>query len=179
MSQIRSFEGLVPAIDPRAWLDPSCLVIGDVEIGALTSLWPGVVARGDVNRICIGCETNIQDGSVLHTSRDGPFMPGGAALSVGDRTTIGHKVILHGCDIGNDCLVGMGAIIMDKAIVEPGVMIGAGSLVTPGKVLRTGFLYTGSPVRQTRTLTDHEKDSIAYSARHYVELAQRHRNALG
>ncbi len=179
MSQIRTFEGQVPAIDPQAWLDPTCLVIGDVEIGAKTSLWPGVVARGDINRIRIGRETNVQDGSVLHTSHDGPFMPGGAALSIGDRTTIGHKAILHGCVIGDDCLIGMGAIIMDNAVIEPGVLIGAGGLVPPGKVLRSGFLYTGSPVRQIRALTDHEQAYFAYSAEHYVELAQRHRSALG
>jgi len=179
MSQIRAFEGLVPVIDPQAWLDPTCLVIGDVEIGAKTSLWPGVVARGDINRIRIGRETNIQDGCVLHTSHDSPFLPGGAALSIGDRATIGHKVILHGCDIRDDCLIGMGAIIMDKAIVEDGVLVGAGSLVPPGKVLHSGFLYTGSPVRQARGLSDHEKDYFRYSAQHYVELAQRHRSALG
>ena len=114
-------------IDPQAMLDPLCLVIGDVHIGANTSLWPGVVVRGDIHHIRIGSDSNIQDGCVLHVSHDGPYMPGGSALIIGDRVTVGHKAVLHGCTIGNDCLIGMGAIVMDRAVIEPGVMIGAGS----------------------------------------------------
>ena len=175
MNQIRSFEQHTPAIDPQAWLDPLSLVIGDVEIGAHSSLWPLVVARGDINRIRIGCETNIQDGCVLHNSHDGPYMPGGSPLLIGDRVTVGHRAILHGCHIGNGCLIGMGAIVMDKAVVEDGVIVGAGALVTPGKVLRSGFLYTGSPARRSRALSDTERE---YSAAHYVKLAARHRADL-
>jgi len=178
MSNIRSFEGLVPLIDDTAWLDPTSLVIGDVEIGAHSSLWPGVVVRGDINRIRIGSDSNIQDGSVLHNSHDGPFMPGGSPLIIGNGVTAGHKVILHGCEIGDRCLIGMGAILMDKAVVEPDVMIGAGSLVPPGKVLQSGHLYTGSPARPSRELTDEEREYLVYSAAHYVKLAQRHRAAL-
>ena len=148
MSPIRPFEGHTPQIDPEAWVDPTGLVIGDVHIGARSSIWPGVVARGDINRIRIGRDTNIQDGCILHNSHDGPFMPGGAALIIGDRITVGHKAVLHGCEIGDDCLIGMGAIVMDRVVIEPGVMIGAASLVPPGKVLQSGFLYTGSPARQ-------------------------------
>lgn len=175
MSVTRTFEGKSPVIDETAWLDPGCVVIGDVKIGGDSSVWPGVVIRGDINRIRIGCATNIQDGSILHNSHDGPFMPGGAPLSIGDRVTVGHKAILHGCEIGSDCLVGMGAIVMDRVVVEPGVMIGAGSLVPPGKTLKTGYLYTGSPARQARPLSDQEKTYFAYSAAYYVKLAQRHR----
>ena len=175
MNQIRSFEQHTPAIDPQAWLDPLSLVIGDVEIGAHSSLWPLVVARGDINRIRIGCETNIQDGCVLHNSHDGPYMPGGSPLLIGDRVTVGHRAILHGCHIGNGCLIGMGAIVMDKAVVEDGVIVGAGALVTPGKVLRSGFLYTGSPARRSRALSDTEREYLEYSAAHYVKLAARHR----
>lgn len=178
MSHIRTFEGHAPAIDPDAWLDPLCLVIGDVHVGPRSSLWPGVVARGDIHRIRIGCETNIQDGCVLHNSHDGPFMPGGSPLLIGDRVTVGHRAILHGCEIRNDCLIGMGAIVMDKAVVEDGVIIGAGCLVPPGKVLQSGFLYTGSPARQSRPLTDRETEYLAYSAAHYVTLAQRHRRSM-
>jgi carbonic anhydrase/acetyltransferase-like protein (isoleucine patch superfamily) len=177
MSNVRSFEQHNPDVHPEVWLDPACLVIGDVRIGAGSSVWPGVVIRGDINRIRIGRDTNIQDGSVLHNSHDGPFMPGGAALVVGDRVTVGHKAILHGCEIADECLVGMGAIVMDRVIVEPGVMIGAGALVPPGKALQSGYLYTGSPARQTRPLTDQEKDYFRYSANYYVELARRHRAA--
>ena len=174
MNPIRAFEGLAPQIHAEAWLDPTCLVIGDVHIGARSSVWPGTVIRGDVNSIRIGTETNIQDGSVLHTSHDGPFMPGGAALVIGDRVTVGHKAILHGCEIGDDCLVGMGAIVMDRSVVESGVIVGAGALVPPGKRLQSGYLYTGAPARQARPLTEREKAYFAYSADHYVRLAQRH-----
>ena len=178
MSHIRSFENHSPTIDAEAWLDPLCLVIGDVHIGARSSIWPGVVVRGDINRIRIGKETNIQDGSILHNSHDGPFMPGGSPLIIGDRVTVGHKAVLHGCEIHDECLIGMGAIVMDKAVVETGVMVAAGSLVPPGKTLASGYLYTGSPVRQARPLTDREKEYFAYSAGYYVKLAQRHRDQV-
>jgi carbonic anhydrase/acetyltransferase-like protein (isoleucine patch superfamily) len=178
MNPIRQFEDHRPRIDPEAWLDPSSLVIGDVHIGAGSSIWPGVVVRGDINRIRIGRETNIQDGCILHNSHDGPFMPGGAALILGDRITVGHKAILHGCEISDGCLVGMGAIVMDRVVVEPGVMIGAGSLVPPGKVLQSGYLYTGTPARLSRPLTDQEKEYLDYSAAYYVALARRHRRAM-
>jgi len=166
-------------IDAEAWLDPLCLVIGDVHIGADSSVWPGAVIRGDIHRIRIGRETNIQDGCVLHISHDGPFMPGGSPLTVGDRVTVGHKAVLHGCEVHDDCLIGMGAIVMDKAVVESGVMVGAGSLVPPGKTLASGYLYTGSPARQARPLSEREKEYFAYSASYYAKLAQRHRRALG
>ncbi len=179
MSQIRAFEGLVPSIDPEAWLDPLSLVIGDVQIGARSSIWPGSIVRGDINRIRIGADTNIQDGCILHISHDGPFMPGGSPLLIGDRITVGHKVILHGCQIHDECLIGMGAIVMDKVVIETGVILGAGALVPPGKVLRSGFLYTGTPARQARPLTDREHGYFTYSANYYVRLAQRHRNQLG
>lgn len=178
MSPIRTFENHSPTIDPDAWLDPLSLVIGDVYIGAGSSLWPGAIVRGDINRIRIGCDTNIQDGSVLHNSHDGPFMPGGAPLIVGDRVTVGHKAVLHGCEIGDECLVGMGAIVMDRVVVESQVMIGAGSLVAPGKTLKSGYLYTGSPARQARPLNDREREYLGYSANYYVKLARRHREAL-
>ena len=178
MSNLRRFEEHSPSLHTGAWADPTCLIIGDVHIGAASSVWPGVVIRGDINRIRIGRETNIQDGSVLHNSHDGPFMPGGAPLIVGNRVTIGHKAILHGCEIADGCLVGMGAIVMDRVVVEPGVMIGAGALVPPGKILRSGYLYTGSPARQARTLTEQEKQYFDYSAAYYVKLAERHRSTL-
>ncbi|MGD1984083.1 MAG: gamma carbonic anhydrase family protein [Chromatiaceae bacterium] len=178
MSQVRRFEQYVPEIDPDAWLDPTCLVIGDVRIGTGSSVWPGVVMRGDINRIRIGRDTNIQDGSVLHNSHDGPHLPGGAPLLIGDRVTVGHKAILHGCQIDNDCLIGMGAIVMDRAVVESYVIIGAGALVPPGKRLQSGHLYTGTPARQARLLSDEERAYLGYSARYYVELGQRHRRSL-
>jgi len=178
MNPIRVFEQQLPEIDPDAWLDPSCLVIGDVRIGARSSVWPGCVIRGDINWIRIGCDSNIQDGSILHNSHDGPHLPGGAPLLIGDRVTVGHKALLHGCEIADDCLIGMGAIVMDRSVVETRVVVGAGALVPPGKVLRSGYLYVGSPAREARPLTDEEQDYLGYSASYYVELAQRHRRAL-
>ena len=178
MNPMRSFEQHTPEIAADAWLDPLCLVIGDVHIGARSSVWPGVVIRGDIHRIRIGSDTNIQDGCVLHNSHDGPYMPGGSPLLIGDRVTVGHKAILHGCEIGDECLIGMGAVVMDKVIVEPGVMIGATSLVPPGKRLQSGYLYTGSPARQARELSASEREYLVYSAQYYVKLAQRHRAAL-
>ena len=175
MSPIRPFEAHVPRIDPQAWLDPQCLVIGDVHVGPQSSIWPGCVVRGDINRVRIGAQTNIQDGCVLHNSHDGPFMPGGSPLLIGDGITVGHKAILHGCEIHDGCLIGMGAIVMDKVVIQSGVMVGAGALVPPGKVLQSGFLYTGSPARQARPLDAGEREYLAYSAAHYVRLAERHR----
>jgi carbonic anhydrase/acetyltransferase-like protein (isoleucine patch superfamily) len=175
MSPIRTFAGMTPEIHPDAWLDPLCLVLGDVHIGARSSVWPGTVIRGDINRIRIGRDTNVQDGSVLHNSHDGPFMPGGAPLLIGDRVTIGHKAILHGCEIGDDCLIGMGAIIMDRAVLQPNVVVGAGSVVPGGKLLESGYLYVGAPARRVRELTEQELEYFGYSADHYVRLAGHHR----
>ncbi|MGD8408164.1 MAG: gamma carbonic anhydrase family protein [Thiohalophilus sp.] len=174
---IRDFENILPDLHPDAYVDETALVIGDVTIGKDSSIWPLTVVRGDVNRIRIGANTNIQDNSVLHVSHDGPYNPGGFALDIGDNVTVGHRVILHGCTIHNDCLVGMGSTIMDGVIVHPYTIIGAGSLVTPGKELEGGFLWLGSPARKVRELTDEERESIAYSAQHYVKLKNRHQQS--
>lgn len=174
MADIRSFLEHHPKIATSAYLDPRCSVIGDVHIGERSSLWPGVVARGDVNRIRIGCESNIQDNCVLHNSHDSEYLPGGTPLLIGDRVTVGHSAILHGCEIGDLCLIGMGAVVLDRTVIEPEVMLGAGALVPGGKVLRSGYLYTGSPARQSRELSDREREYLAYSAAHYVRLARAH-----
>ncbi len=172
---IRPFDGIEPTIPASAFVDDSAVVIGDVVLGEDTSVWPTAVIRGDVNRIRIGARTSIQDGSVVHATHDGPYTPGGASTTVGDDVTVGHKVILHACTIHDRVLVGMGAIVMDKAVVEADVIIGAGSLVPPGKVLESGYLYVGSPVKQIRPLTEKEKEQLLYSAGYYVKLARRHR----
>jgi len=174
MADIRHFENHSPEIADHVYLDPACTVIGDVVIGAHSSVWPGVVIRGDVHHIRIGESTNIQDNSVLHNSHDSEFLPGGSPLIIGDSVTVGHKVILHGCTVGNHCLIGMGAIVMDKAVIEDEVMLGAGSLVPGGKVLESGYLYTGAPAKRSRALTEDEKRYLRYSAGHYVRLANRH-----
>jgi carbonic anhydrase/acetyltransferase-like protein (isoleucine patch superfamily) len=171
---IRVFENLTPRIASTAFVDPTALVIGDVEVGADASLWPMVVARGDIQSIRIGARTNIQDGSILHVTHDGPLSPGGHALRIGDDVTVGHRVILHGCTIGDLCLIGMGSVLMDGARLEPRVILGAGSLVTPGKVLEGDYLWLGSPVRRVRPLRAEELAYLAYSSTHYVDLKTRH-----
>lgn len=172
---IRSFESHQPIIAESAYIDSTALVIGQVEIGADASLWPNVVARGDIQSIKIGANTNIQDGSILHVSHDSQFAPGGFSLAIGCAVTVGHMVALHGCVIEDNCLIGMGSMVMDGARVEAGAMLGAGSLVAPGKILEGGYLWHGRPARRVRTLTEDEQKYLIYSAEHYVRLKNRHR----
>ncbi|MCK9194273.1 MAG: gamma carbonic anhydrase family protein [Nevskia sp.] len=167
---IRPYRQQLPRLAAGAYVDETACVIGDVELGEDASVWPMAVLRGDVNAIRIGARTNVQDGSVLHVTHDGPYSPGGAALMVGDDVTIGHGVILHACTIGNRCLVGMGALVLDKVVIEDEVFIAAGSVVPPGKRLVSGFLYRGSPAQQARPLTDTERAQLKYSAEHYVRV---------
>ena len=171
---IRSYRNHTPRLGERAFVDASAVLIGDIELGADSSVWPLAVIRGDMHRIRIGARTSVQDGSVLHITHAGPFNPAGFALSIGDDVTVGHKVTLHGCSIGNRILVGMGAIVMDGAVVEDEVVIGAGSLVPPGKRLESGYLYMGSPVKQARPLSDAEKAYFSYTAGNYVKLKDQH-----
>ena len=171
---LRTFREHTPNVGPRAFVDRSAVVIGDVEIGEDSSVWPLTVVRGDMNRIRIGARTSVQDGSVLHITHAGPFNPDGFALIIGDEVTIGHKVMLHGCTLGNRILVGMGSTIMDGAVVEDEVIIGAGSLVPPGKRLASGYLYVGSPVKQMRPLNEQERTFFPYSASNYVKLKDQH-----
>ena len=174
MKNMRTFQGVTPAIDDGVLVDDTALVIGDVKIGADSSIWPMTVVRGDVNKIRIGTRSNIQDSSVVHVTHPHEDMPEGHAVEVGDNVTVGHKVILHGCKVGDHCLVGMGSTIMDGAVLEPYVLLGAGSLVSPGKVLEGGYLWLGSPVRKVRPLSDDERKWIKYSAQHYVDLKNSH-----
>lgn len=175
---IRPFAQIHPQLDPSVYVDPSAVVIGDVQIGADSSLWPLSVVRGDVHSIRIGERTNIQDGAIVHVTHDGPFSPGGQSTLIGDEVTVGHRALLHACQIGARCLVGMGAIVMDRAVLEPEVMLGAGALVSPGKVLASGYLYAGSPARQVRPLSEREREFLHYSALHYVRLMQRYQPPL-
>lgn len=171
---IRSFSQHTPVLGARAFVDRSAVVIGDVEIGADSSVWPLVVIRGDMHRIRIGARTSVQDASVLHITHAGPFNPEGFPLLIGDDVTIGHKVMLHGCTLGSRILVGMGSTVMDGAVVEDEVVIGAGSLVPPGKRLESGFLYVGSPAKAVRPLNDKERAFFTYSAGNYVRLKDQH-----
>ena len=171
---IRDFENITPRIAAGAYVDETALVIGDVSIGEDSSLWPMVVARGDVSSISIGARTNIQDGSILHVNHDSEYDPGGSIVTIGADVTVGHRVILHGCTVEDGCLVGMAATIMDGAILHSGVLLAAGSLVPPGKELEGGYLWVGSPVKRARPLKDSEREFLKYSPAHYVELKNRH-----
>lgn len=171
---IRAFEDFHPQLDSSAYVDDSALVVGQVEIGPNSSIWPFCVVRGDVHHIRIGSCSNIQDNTVVHVSHDSYYQPGGAATVIGDEVTVGHMVILHGCHIGNRCLIGMGSIIMDNVVVEPETIIGAGSLITEGKIVEGGFVWMGRPARRVRPITEEERQRLSYSAQHYVKLKNKH-----
>ncbi len=171
---VTAFSGQAPVLGDRVYLHDSAVLIGQVWLADDVSIWPGAVVRGDVERIHIGRGSNIQDGSVLHVSHAGPFSPQGRALIMGDGVTVGHRAVIHACKIGDYCLIGIGAIILDGAVLEDNVMLGAGALVPPGKVLAGGFLYVGMPAKQVRALTTEERTFLRYSAEHYVELKNRY-----
>jgi carbonic anhydrase/acetyltransferase-like protein (isoleucine patch superfamily) len=163
---IRGFRGKRPEIDPTAFIAEHATVIGDVVIGARSSVWFGAVLRGDVYHIRIGEDTSIQDNSVIHVTHDR------YATHVGSKVTIGHSVVLHGCTVGDQCIIGMGAVILDQAEIGDRTIIGAGSLVTPGTRIPPGHLAVGSPARPKRPLTDEELEWLPASAEHYVELVR-------
>ncbi|WP_111498434.1 MULTISPECIES: gamma carbonic anhydrase family protein [Marinobacter] len=175
MTQVRSHKGYSPKTGDRVWIDPSAVVIGDVELGPDVSVWPMTVIRGDMHRIRIGARCSIQDGSVLHITHASDYNPDGYPLTLGEDVTVGHKALLHGCTIGNRVLVGMGSIIMDGAVVEDEVIVAAGCLVPPGKTLESGYLYVGSPCKQARPLTDKERGFFTYTAANYVKLKDEYR----
>ncbi len=172
--KLRGFEDAKPALGERVFVDPSAVVIGRVNLGDDTSVWPMAVVRGDVNEILIGARTNIQDGSVLHVTHDGPYSPGGLPLTVGMDVTVGHKVTLHACTIGDRCLIGMTSCVMDGAVIGDDVLLAAASLVTPGQRLESGYLYRGSPCCRVRDLEPHELKMLRYSAAHYVRLKDKY-----
>ncbi|MEJ5209186.1 gamma carbonic anhydrase family protein [Denitratimonas sp. CY0512] len=175
MSPLRPFLQTAPVLGARVYVDPAASVIGDVELGDDVSIWPGAVLRGDVNSIRVGARTSVQDGSIVHVTHDGPFTrPGGFATVIGSDTTIGHGVILHGCRIGDFCLIGMGATIMDGATVEDYGFVGARALVSPGKTVGQGELWLGNPARCVRKLDERELENLRYSAAHYVRLKDRY-----
>jgi carbonic anhydrase/acetyltransferase-like protein (isoleucine patch superfamily) len=165
------FDDLAPALAAGAWAAPSADLIGDVRLGERASVWFGAVIRADNTPIVIGEESNLQDGAVGHSDP-------GAPLTVGARVTIGHQAIVHGCTIADDCLIGMGARILNGAHLGPECLVGAGALVTEGKRFDPGNLIVGVPARVLRPLSDEEKAAIRVSAAHYAEKAQRYASAL-
>ena len=169
-SALRSYKGIRPILGNNNYIDNSAVIVGDITLANDVSIWPLVAARGDVNTIKIGARTNIQDGTILHVTRKSNSNPAGNPLIIGADVTVGHQCMLHGCTLGDRILVGMGAIIMDGAVVEDDVFIGAGSLIPPNKTLKSGFLYVGSPVKQIRPLKESESNFLKQSALNYVEL---------
>lgn len=169
------FRGQFPDVASSAWVSPSAVIIGDVVLGDNASVWPGAVVRCDGAKVIIGASSNIQDLCCLHAS---PYDHGGTDLVIGERVTVGHRAIIHGCHIGDEALIGCGAIVLDGAVVQPRVMIAAGSLVPSNKVLESGWLYMGSPVKQVRRLTEAELAHLGHSAAHYVELAHAHQDSV-
>ncbi|RDH83134.1 MAG: gamma carbonic anhydrase family protein [endosymbiont of Galathealinum brachiosum] len=170
MNNIRPFKNITPTIGENSYIDEAACIIGDVVVGQDCSIWPMVAIRGDVNYIRIGDRTNIQDGSVLHVTHKGPLSPQGGALHIGSNVTVGHGAVIHACTIEDECLIGMGSVVLDGAIIKQGAMVGAGSVVSPGKELEGGYLYVGTPARKARELKQKEKDFLLYSAEHYVKL---------
>jgi carbonic anhydrase/acetyltransferase-like protein (isoleucine patch superfamily) len=162
MAIVKPYKGIFPKIHPSVYMSENVVVVGDVEIGEDSSLWFGTVVRGDVNYIRIGKGTNIQDNSVVHvTHNTHPTI-------IGDYTTVGHRVILHGCKVGNYVLIGMGAVVMDGVEIEDYVLVGAGALLTPNKKFPSGVLVAGFPAKVVRDLKPEEIEHIKQSAQNYI-----------
>lgn len=167
---IQSFSGKTPVLGDRVMIADTAFVNGDVELGDDVSVWPSAVIRGDMHRIRIGARTSVQDGAVLHITHASDFNPGGFPLTVGSDVIIGHQACLHGCTLGNEILIGIGATVLDGAWLEDQIILAAGALVPPGKRLASGYLYVGSPAKPARPLSDKELSFFKYSAGNYVKL---------
>ena len=175
MRNIRSFQGVSPVLGEGTYVDEAATVIGDVVLGDDVSIWPGTVVRGDVNYIRIGARTNVQDGSIIHVTHDGPYgKPGGFATVIGEDVTIGHAAVIHACVIEDACLIGMGATILDGATVKKNGFVGAGAVIPPGKVVESGELWLGNPAKCVRKLSEKEIEQLYYSAQHYVRLKDKY-----
>ena len=170
---LHAFEGVVPLIAPDAFIAPTASVIGDVQVGALSSIWFHCVVRGDTNIIRIGARTNIQDGTIIHVNA------GNFPTLIGDDVTVGHAAIIHACTLHDRAFVGMGATVLDGAVIEAGGMLAAGSLLTPNKRIGPNELWQGSPARLNRVMGAEERAAFDATAAHYVELASRYRASRG
>ena len=166
-----ALDDLIPQIAPSAWVADNAQVIGDVSVGDDASVWFGATVRGDSARIVIGAGSNIQDGSALHADE-------GLPLTIGDNVTVGHQVMLHGCTVGDESLIGIGAIVLNGAKIGKNCLVGAGSLVTEGKQFPDGSMLMGSPAKVVRQLTPEQIEGLRQSAKHYTENAARYRQGL-
>ncbi len=172
MTSIFPFEGKWPRIHPTAWIAPTAAVIGDVEIGPNSTVWYHCVLRGDTNFIRIGEGTNIQDGSILHVNR------GREPCILGNHVTIGHACIIHACTLEDRAFVGMGATVLDGAVMHEGSMLAAGSILPPNKVMGRQEQWMGNTAKLRKLLTDAESAGFDRTAAHYAELGGRHRASL-
>jgi gamma-carbonic anhydrase len=179
MKNILPYRGILPTIDSSAFVAHNAVISGDVRLGKNSGIWYGCVIRGDVTKIVIGDNTNIQDNSVLHGTRphhaQNKTGAEGAPVIIGSNVTIGHNAIIHACIIEDNAFIGMGSVIMDLARVEEYGMLAAGAVLTPGKVIKSGQIWAGNPAKYFRDMTQGEKDYIKISADNYAELAREYK----
>lgn len=171
---LRSYQGITPTLGARVYVDPAASVIGDVVLADDVSIWPGTVLRGDVHHIRVGARSNIQDGSILHVTHEGPYTARGFPCLIGADVTVGHAAVIHACTLADTCLIGMHATVLDGATVSRHALVGAGAVVTPGKVVGEGEMWLGNPARLVRRLSAEEIEQLHYSAAHYVTLKDRY-----
>jgi carbonic anhydrase/acetyltransferase-like protein (isoleucine patch superfamily) len=169
MPLILPFGGKLPRIAPDAFVAENATIIGDVVIGAGSSIWFGCVLRGDTNYIRVGERTNIQDGTIVHVARDG------RGTDIGDGVMIGHLALIHACEIQSGAMIGMNAVVMDDAVVESGAMVAAGALVSPGKIVQSGQVWAGRPAKFWRPMSDRDREYFLSGVEHYWELGQEYR----
>ena len=168
---VYELDGVAPQVDASAWIADSAEVMGNVSLGADASVWFGCVLRGDTERMSVGEGSNIQDLSVLHADL-------GMPLTIGRHVTVGHKVMLHGCTIGDESLIGIGAVVLNGAKIGKNCLVGAGALVTEGKQFPDGSMIVGAPARVVRPLTPEQIEGLRQSAQHYIDNARRFRAGL-
>jgi carbonic anhydrase/acetyltransferase-like protein (isoleucine patch superfamily) len=179
MQNIITYRGIKPNIDPSSFVALNAIISGDVVIGKNVGIWYGCVIRGDVEKIRIGDDTNIQDNTVIHVTRANHVQnktgDKGAPTIIGKGVTVGHSAVIHACTIEDYAFVGMGCVVMDLSRVETFGMLAAGAILTPKKVVKSGQIWAGNPARYLRDLTPEEKNYIKTSAQNYVELMQEYR----
>lgn len=179
MTNLISYRNIFPTIDQSCFIAHNSIITGDVIIGKNSSVWYGCVLRGDVTKIIIGENTNIQDNSILHGTRANHAQnktgDKGAEVIVGSNVTIGHSAIIHACIIEDNAFVGMGSIVMDLARIEQYGMLAAGGVLTPKKIIKSGEIWAGNPAKFFRNMTDIEKNYIKISSQNYIDLANEYK----
>ena len=168
MRCVREFDGVAPRLGPGVWVAPTAAVVGDVFLGEDVSIWYGAVLRGDVERVRVGPRSNVQDGAVLHVTA------GRFPCVVGEVVTVGHRAVVHGCEVGDGALIGIGAVVLDGAQIGEEALVGAGALVPPGAEVPARALVVGTPARVVRTLEPAEIATQRERTLAYIETARRH-----